>query len=435
MLESKAYKTYYAFASREKPPKPKYIQKKADSVTSPKQKPIQATKGTRLKTKAKVAKSDKKKQPTKKPKGNGLAVLSEVALTKAEQLKLATKKTRHNFTVLTQVAQVMELTLSQSKEEDEDDENDYEDKIEGNDDDDANDDESQEGDDTNDDEEEIDSDSTEFDKIKIPVLDQSTIEFYEEEEEEKNNNEETMDEEEDDEVIKELYNAVNVNLENEDTKMTNTDQEEVKTQLPKILPEAVLDFVTLVIEKNVTESLEAAVLKRSSSQPKSTYEAAASLLEYELTMILLHTMEESKSHLRADYKKNLYDALVESYNTDKDIFESYGEVFSLKRSQDDKDKDQDPFAGSDRRTKRMKSSKDAESSKDSRSKERKSSSTSKDASQSQHKHSGKYAHAEEPSHTVDDSGLQQDQEFDTGNNDKQPADKDATKDDWFKKPK
>ncbi|GJS41391.1 hypothetical protein Tco_0566434 [Tanacetum coccineum] len=63
MLESKAYKTYYAFASREKTPKPKYVRKKADSDTSPKQKHVQATKGTRLKTKVKVAKSNKKKQP------------------------------------------------------------------------------------------------------------------------------------------------------------------------------------------------------------------------------------------------------------------------------------------------------------------------------------------------------------------------------------
>ncbi|GJV11063.1 hypothetical protein Tco_1352604, partial [Tanacetum coccineum] len=86
-------------------------------------------------------------------------------------------------------------------------------------------------------------------------------------------------------------------------------------------------------------------------------------------------------------------------------------------------------------TKRRKSSKDVESSRDSRSKEKKSSSTSKDASQSQHKHSGKSAHAEEPSHTIDDSGVKQDQEFDKGNNDEQPTDKEVTKDDWFKKPK
>ncbi|GJT27787.1 hypothetical protein Tco_0908062 [Tanacetum coccineum] len=94
MLESKAYQIYYAFASREKAPKPKYVQKKADSDTSPKKKPVQATKVTRLKSKAKVAKPDKKKQPTKKPKAKGLAVLSEVALTEAEQLKLATKRSK-----------------------------------------------------------------------------------------------------------------------------------------------------------------------------------------------------------------------------------------------------------------------------------------------------------------------------------------------------
>nr|GFA52403.1 hypothetical protein [Tanacetum cinerariifolium] len=74
MLESNAYKTYYAFASGKKALKPKYVQKKADPNTSPKHKPIKATKGTRLKSKAKVAKSNKKKQPAKKPKAKGLAV-------------------------------------------------------------------------------------------------------------------------------------------------------------------------------------------------------------------------------------------------------------------------------------------------------------------------------------------------------------------------
>nr|GEV02768.1 hypothetical protein [Tanacetum cinerariifolium] len=155
-------------------------------------------------------------------------------------------------------------------------------------------------------------------------------------------------------------------------------REEFKTQLHKILPKAVSAFATLVIERNVTKSLEAAVLTRSFSQPKSTYEAAASLSEYELTKILLDKMEENKSHLRDDYKKKLYNELVD-------------------------DKDQDPSAGSDRWKKRRKSRKEAESSKDVRSKEEKSSSTSKDASQSQHKSFGKSAHAEDPSQVVDDS--------------------------------
>ncbi|GKF56888.1 hypothetical protein Tco_0170425 [Tanacetum coccineum] len=211
-------------------------------------------------------------------------------------------------------------------------------------------------------------------------------------------------------------------------------QNEVKTQLPQILPKAVSDFATPVIETNVTESLEAVVLAKSSSQPKSTYEAVASLLEFELTKILIDKMEESKLHLRAEYKKELYDALVQSYNTDKDLFDTYGEVFSLKRSCDEKEKDQEPSAGSDRRTKKRKSSKDAESSRDSRSKEKKSSITPKDAFHSQHKSSGKSVHAEEPSHRVDDSRVHQNQEFDMGHTDDQPDIKAAPKHNCFKKP-
>ncbi|GKF52111.1 hypothetical protein Tco_0148578 [Tanacetum coccineum] len=174
-------------------------------------------------------------------------------------------------------------------------------------------------------------------------------------------------------------------------------------------------------------------MTRSSSQPTSTYEAAASLSKFELTKILIDKMEKNKSYDKADYKKKLYDVLVEWYNTDKDLFDSYGEVFSLKRSRYDSNKDRDPSAGSDRGKKRRKLSKDVESSKYSRSKEKKSSSTSKDASQSQHKSSCKSAHAEEPSHTIEDSGMQQDQEFITRDNDEQPADKEVTKADWFKK--
>ncbi|GKD84566.1 hypothetical protein Tco_1355720 [Tanacetum coccineum] len=75
----------------------------------------------------------------------------------------------------------------------------------------------------NDDDEETDSYRTELDRIKILVFNQSSDEYYEEEEE-KIDDEEMIDEEEDSEVTKELYDDVNVNLGNEDTKMTNADQ-------------------------------------------------------------------------------------------------------------------------------------------------------------------------------------------------------------------
>nr|GFB93158.1 hypothetical protein [Tanacetum cinerariifolium] len=83
-------------------------------------------------------------------------------------------------------------------------------------------DEGTERDDTNDDDEETDSDRTESDIIKIPSMVQPTTEFYEEEE--NIDDEEMMYDDEDDKVTKELYKDVNVNLGNEDTKMTNADQ-------------------------------------------------------------------------------------------------------------------------------------------------------------------------------------------------------------------
>nr|GEV36278.1 reverse transcriptase domain-containing protein [Tanacetum cinerariifolium] len=114
-------------------------------------------------------------------------------------------------------------------------------------------------------------------------------------------------------------------------------------------------------------------------------------------------MEENNSYFNVEYKMEIYDALVKSYETEKDLFDTYGKAFSLKRNHDE-DKDQDPSAGSDRWTKRKKSSKDAESSKEPNSKESKPSVISKDASRTQKNSSNKPAHAEEPSHTVDDSG-------------------------------
>ncbi|GJX33665.1 retrovirus-related pol polyprotein from transposon TNT 1-94 [Tanacetum coccineum] len=177
---------------------------------------------------------------------------------------------------------------------------------------------------------------------------------------------------------------------------------DVNNQLPQILPTAISSFATPIIEKNVTESLEVAVLAKSSSQPQSSYAMTASLSEFELIKILMDKMEKNKSYLRVDYKRELYDSLVNSYNTDKDLFDTYGEAFILKRGQDDKDKDQGPSARLDQGKKRKKLSKERESSKDPRSKEGKTSSSTKDTSRSHKKSSGKFAHIEEPSHNVED---------------------------------
>nr|GEX02297.1 hypothetical protein [Tanacetum cinerariifolium] len=126
----------------------------------------------------------------------------------------------------------------------------------------------------------------------------------------------------------------------------------------RILPKEVSNFAPPVIKSMVTKSLEHAVLSKESSQPKSTYEAAASLIKFKLKKILIDKMDQSQSYLTATEHRECYDRLIKSYDLDKSLFSTYDKVYLLKRSQKDKDKDEDPFAGSDRGLKKRKTSKE-----------------------------------------------------------------------------
>ncbi|GKF35503.1 hypothetical protein Tco_0112261, partial [Tanacetum coccineum] len=239
MLESIAYKTYYAYASGEKTPKPKYVRKKADSDTSPKKKPAQATKGSIIKSLAKMAKSDKKKQPAIEPKTKGLTVLSEVALSEAEQMKLAAKRSKKDFHnshasglgagVRPEVPDVPKYN-SESEEEswtfsqgDDDDDNDDDEET-----------------DMNDDSEETESDN-DGDDFTHPNL-VSTPPDYEltEEEENQEGDDNVMEGEQEEEEEEELYGDLNLNLERRDAEMTdaqtNQDTEDVHVTLTVVPP-------------------------------------------------------------------------------------------------------------------------------------------------------------------------------------------------------
>nr|GFA46118.1 hypothetical protein [Tanacetum cinerariifolium] len=84
---SKAYKGYYAVATRATPPNTKVsVQKTKSSSDTTVTPPPTAAAGPRLSTSAKG------KQPAKASKSKSLTALSEVAMTETEQLKLATKR-------------------------------------------------------------------------------------------------------------------------------------------------------------------------------------------------------------------------------------------------------------------------------------------------------------------------------------------------------
>nr|GEX81016.1 reverse transcriptase domain-containing protein [Tanacetum cinerariifolium] len=103
----------------------------------------------------------------------------------------------------------------------------------------------------------------------------------------------------------------------------------------------------------------------ASSQPKSTYEAAATLTEFGLKKILIDKINSNESYLTALEHRECYDGLIKSYNLDKDFFSSY-DVYSLKHA--------------------------------------------KPTTKSQSKSSGKFVHAEEPKFKVGDTDTPQSQE-------------------------
>nr|GEY67360.1 hypothetical protein [Tanacetum cinerariifolium] len=77
----------------------------------------------------------------------------------------------------------------------------------------------------------------------------------------------------------------------------------------------------------------------------------ADLSEMKLKKILIEKMEGNKSIQLSDEQQNLYKALVEAYDADKTILDTYGESGILKRRRKDDDQE-GPFAGSDRGSKR-----------------------------------------------------------------------------------
>ncbi|GKD88722.1 hypothetical protein Tco_1364229 [Tanacetum coccineum] len=109
-------------------------------------------------------------------------------------------------------------------------------------------------------------------------------------------------------------------------------------------------------------------------------------------------MGKSESYLAAPEDRDCYYSLKKSYDLDKDFF-SY-DVYSLKRGQKDenKDKDEDPSAGSDRGLKKRKTSKDAEPTTGQKKKD--STSGSSKGTKSQPKSSGKSVQSKEPVTTV-----------------------------------
>nr|GEZ18847.1 hypothetical protein [Tanacetum cinerariifolium] len=481
--------------------------------------------GTRLFTFAKG------KQPTTTFKAKSLTALSEVAMTKAEQLMLATKRSLQQ----THISQASGSGKDEGTGDDGDDDEEGSDEQD-NDDVRDDDDDQEEG---NDDDQDSDEEGEEFIHLKISVHDEEETRDEESfdpipktpkntdgegngEENLKLNvgREEGQDEEDDED---ELYRDVNINLEGRGAQMADvhTTQEfkdshvtltlvnpdgiesifetsshmdvQVPTSVaplpvfaPTLTPSTIATITTVqqaptppttapstllqnlpnfgslfrfdhrlktlednfsvfvqtnhfagavsfIPEMTVNEQLEAEVLTRSSNS--SSYAVAVDLSEMELKKILIEKMKGNKSFHRCNEQRNLYKALVEAYESDKIILETYRDTVTLKRRRDDDaDKDEEPSVGSDRGSKIRREGKEPESASALKEKATRSAGKSTQGSKSRQTSVSDSATVEEPMQTTHEMEEPSHLEFETSAND-QPIAEPSQQPEWFSKKK
>nr|GEY92512.1 hypothetical protein [Tanacetum cinerariifolium] len=382
---NKAYKEYYACATGEAAPKPKASARKktsgSTSSTTPPTPIATSTPTTIVVAALRLSAAAKGKQPAR---ATTPTEPTDVERTEAEQLKIVLKQSRQETHISQQRGSgtdegtgsrpgVSDVPSDDSKEELSWNSSDDEDVAES-------DDEATESDREND---EDDDNNEEDQDLRI-------------------GEQERMQEEDD---AEELYRDVDINQgrglqvsqETEDTHviltltqsyaqqessstssfMTNllnpitdpaTQLPTPPTQIPSLDLQSLPTFVTLFcfqdrvksLEDNfsnipgieaVNAQLEAKVLTISSHSSRTSYAVAADLSEMELKKILIEKMEGNMSIQRSDEQQNLYKALVEAYDADKTILDTYGESTILKQRQEDDDQE-GPSAGSDRVSKR-----------------------------------------------------------------------------------
>ncbi|GKB24646.1 hypothetical protein Tco_0864047 [Tanacetum coccineum] len=215
---------------------------------------------------------------------------------------------------------------------------------------------------------------------------------------------------------------------------------EVKNQLPKFLPKAVSDFATPVIQSTVKNALEKTllVLAQSSSQAQSSLQAAKSLSEYELKMILFEKIDNSCSYLTHDKHQALFDALLNSMSLDDAIARGQADLEKVLRKRDHDDEDPSAGPNQDKMTKRRRTKEFEPSKKSSTTKE-----SSKGKSPVKTSKSGKSVTVEElveePVFEMASDDIEQTIDDVVNDVDQPPNDTTQTKDkvpkyDWFKQP-
>ncbi|GJZ07259.1 hypothetical protein Tco_0541052 [Tanacetum coccineum] len=450
ILNSTAYQTYYAYVNGAKEPKKARKFKKPASPklktvpVSPKEPNKKPAKGkkdvSQTRKPATKPKPTKKKASIKADRGKGLNVLSAVALSETAQLKEATKRSKKDVHIShasgsgdgtdfesgvpdeqqRKISGIDEGTGTKpgvpdvpkydsksekeswgdSGEEDDDDEDDSEDES----DDDNNDDDA----DNDDNDDNGDNDDNDDDKEKEECVD----EFTDEEDNADNVKEETKEEIDD---AEELYRDVNMNLRKEDVEMTDAhqggaDQHNVSQEsgfnssVSSNFTDKLLNFENAFPTGNEIASLMDTTVRHEepSGHTSSHYIVPVTVIT-KITSAFTTTIPPPPP----SFNPLLQQATPTPTPTASEVTTSFPALPDFSSL----------FRFNDRVTNL----------------ERDLSEMKQVDQHAQAISSIPAIVAQGANHTVDDSGVQQNQEFDMGNNDEQPDDEAASKVDWYKK--
>ncbi|GJY75861.1 hypothetical protein Tco_0480977 [Tanacetum coccineum] len=149
-------------------------------------------------------------------------------------------------------------------------------------------------------------------------------------------------------LAKKMHEAVKIAVQLQSERLSDEAQAENADFLNKLD-----DNIKKIIKDQVKEQVKAKVSNILSKIEKTVNEQ----LEAELKKILIDKMESNKSIHRSDEQNNLYKALVNAYESDKLILDTYRDIVSFKIHRNDKDKDEEPSVGSTRGSKRIRAGK------------------------------------------------------------------------------
>ncbi|GJV27708.1 hypothetical protein Tco_1384156 [Tanacetum coccineum] len=215
-------------------------------------------------------------------------------------------------------------------------------------------------------------------------------------------------------------------LDSIDDGMKKIIKKQVKKEVSKIIPK---------VEKLVTDQLESEVLVRSSKEANTSHAVAANLSELELKKILIDKMEANNSINRSDIQRQLYKALVEAYEADQILLDTYGDTVTIKRPRDGADDDEEPSAGTDRGSKRRRLGKEpASTSAPSETTTKTAGKTTSTGTKTHTKSASQSAPVGDAMHSTDVFKGPADQEFETGVQDEQAEEEVQHLPNWFQKP-